>query len=295
MPVEEPKHEPKPDQSNGTNGEHPPRFAVGLPIPWFARQKIIEHDTLLDLRYLCRGGGMLIVAPSGQGKSTLSIQLAILWSCGREAFGITCNRTMRILIIQAEDDQGDCTEMSEMLFQFGLDPDELQMVEDNTELIRCNDLTNSQFAEALETKLKECRNAHAKIDLVIINPYSTYLGEDVQNSRANIHFLNELINPILSYFEVGLVVIHHTPKTNFVDFDKMKLWDWQYAGAGSFCSNRVGSGHPGCRTSNRGNLHVRSRQTRQAPSWVGFHNSLLQAFRTRQTVAMARCHRPGKR
>ena len=52
---------------------------------------------------------MFIVAPSGLGKSTLSIQMAVLWCCGLIAFGITPHKALRILIIQSEDDQGDCT------------------------------------------------------------------------------------------------------------------------------------------------------------------------------------------
>lgn len=229
MSISEPQTHENTPNANGTE----PHFKPGAPIPWFARQPINDADTLLDLRYLCRGGGMLVIAPSGLGKSTLSIQIAILWSCGRSALGITTKRPLRILVVQAEDDQGDCTEMSQMIDYLGLDDDQLKLVEQNTEVIRCNDLSGKEFIKALKAKLQEARDVGAPFDLIIINPYSTYLGEDVLDAAKNIQFLNCLLNPVLSYFKVGVVVIHHTPKTTYTKFEKFNAWDFQYAGAGS--------------------------------------------------------------
>jgi hypothetical protein len=63
------------------NGDKP-HFKPGHSLAWYANQLIDHEQTLLGNRYLCRGGGMFIVAPSGMGKSTLSLQMAILWCCG---------------------------------------------------------------------------------------------------------------------------------------------------------------------------------------------------------------------
>lgn len=228
-----PKPQENTQQSNGANGDEP-RFVAGNPITWFARQPINHDSTLLDLRFLCRGGGMLIVAPSGQGKSTLSIQIAILWSCGKPAFGITTGRARRILIVQSEDDQGDCTEMSEMVHHLGLTPEQITEVEKNTELVRCNNLSGAKFIAALALRLQEAKDDGHPFDLVIINPYSTYLGDDVLDAKANSDFLIHKLNPVLSRFGVAIVIIHHTPKTNWAkDFNKLNDWDFQYAGAGS--------------------------------------------------------------
>src|SRR5258708_21450657 len=70
-------------------------------------------DELLRFRYLCRGGGGLLVAPTGIGKSTLGMQGALLFSIGRDLFGIMPARPLRSLIIQAENDLGDLAEMRE--------------------------------------------------------------------------------------------------------------------------------------------------------------------------------------
>ena len=68
--------------------------------------------TLLANRFLCVAGGMLFVGPSGVGKSSASVQQDILWALGRPAFGIRPARALRILCIQAENDDGDLGEMA---------------------------------------------------------------------------------------------------------------------------------------------------------------------------------------
>jgi hypothetical protein len=122
------------------NGEHPPRFKAGHSLARYANREIDPSQTLLGVRYLCRSGGMFVVAPSGMGKSTLSLQMAILWCCGLAAFAIEPNGKLRILIVQSEDDEGDCTEMSKVMNHLELTEEEKLFVEENTELVRCNDL-----------------------------------------------------------------------------------------------------------------------------------------------------------
>jgi len=47
-----------------------------------------DGTELLKTRYLCRGGGMLLVGPTGVGKSTFAMQAALCWAIGRPFFGI---------------------------------------------------------------------------------------------------------------------------------------------------------------------------------------------------------------
>jgi hypothetical protein len=211
----------------------PPQFKPGKSIVWFAQREPDESQTILGNRYLCRGGGMWIIAPSGLGKSTLSFQAAILWSLGKYAFGITSHEPRHILIVQAEDDEGDCIEMSKMINHLKLSEDEIKEVAKNTEVIHCNSLNGEDFIKALRLKLKEAKDAGNPFDLIIINPYGVYQGKDVQSPSDNTEFLNHLLNPVLTDFHVAAVLIHHTPKTNFVNFENLNPWDFQYAGAGS--------------------------------------------------------------
>ena len=110
--------------ANSQQQQQPPEFAPGHSIGWYAAESINHQDTLLGDRYLCRTGGMLVVASSGLGKSTLSVQMGIEWSCGLPSFGIIPSRALRILIVQSEDDRGDCIEMAQMINHLGLSDDQ---------------------------------------------------------------------------------------------------------------------------------------------------------------------------
>jgi hypothetical protein len=107
------------------------------------------------------------------------------------------------------------------------------LVGENTELIRCNDLVGYRFIAALKTRLTEAKAEGKPFDLVIINPYGVFLGHDTKDTDACTQFLNEWLNPVLSEFEIGVILIHHTPKTNNRDTTDWKPSDWMYSGAGA--------------------------------------------------------------
>ena len=76
-----------------------------------------DPSELLRHRFLCQGGGLLLVGPTGVGKSALAMQTMILWAVGREAFWITPTRPLKSLLVQAENDDGDLAEMREGVFR----------------------------------------------------------------------------------------------------------------------------------------------------------------------------------
>jgi hypothetical protein len=200
----------------------------GASILDFSRREINHADTLLGKRYLCRGGGLFIVAPSGRGKSTLAIQTATLWACGLPAFGIKPARPLRSLIIQAEDDDGDIIEMSQIVDHLELSLEERKMVAENTHIEFVNDVIGGAFLALCDDLLTQC-----KADLLWINPYTAYLGADIKDDGENTHFLRNGLNPILTKRRCAAVVIHHTPKTTFRDTTNWKPSDWMYSGAGA--------------------------------------------------------------
>jgi len=59
---------------------------------------------------------MLVVGPTGIGKSTSTMQAALCWAVGREHFGVVPARPLRSLIIQSENDHGDLAEMRDGIF-----------------------------------------------------------------------------------------------------------------------------------------------------------------------------------
>src|SRR5260221_2893930 len=73
----------------------------GRPLAAYVGKTINHEDTILGDRWLCRGGGAFVVAPSGMGKSVFSVQVSINWSIGKREFGIRPARPLKVLIIQA--------------------------------------------------------------------------------------------------------------------------------------------------------------------------------------------------
>ena len=68
---------------------------------------------------------MLLVGPTGVGKSSLAMQAMILWALGKAAFGIKPARPLKSLLVQAENDDGDLAEMRDGVMRgLGLSEDE---------------------------------------------------------------------------------------------------------------------------------------------------------------------------
>jgi hypothetical protein len=202
----------------------------GRPLAGYIDLPIDPLTILLGNRYLCQGGGMFIVAPSGIGKSVLSIQMAIQWSVGKSAFGIKPARALRVLIIQAEDDDGDIKEMSQIAKHLQLDQVQMGAFQGNVWMESLNHLSAGSFIDALDSCLDQF-----PADLVIVNPYTSYLGADIKEDGKNNEFLRNRLNPILTKHKCAAVIIHHTPKTTFQDTTDWKPSDWMYRGAGAAC------------------------------------------------------------
>jgi hypothetical protein len=205
----------------------PPEPLHGASLLELATMEVPSDKTLLGKRWLCVGGGAIVVGPSGIGKSTLAVQATALWACGRAAFGIKPARDLRVLIVQAEDDQGDSIEMAKMIELLGLSDQQRQLVGQNTHLEFLNDKTGMKFTERLDEML-----GLFPADLAIINPLSAYLGDDTKDEKSVNQFLRNWINPILSRREAAVIFIHHTPKTINRDTSDWEATEWMYSGSG---------------------------------------------------------------
>ena len=184
--------------------------------------------TLLGERLLCRGGAMLMVGPSGVGKSTMSMHQDLCWAVGREAFGIKPARPLRILTIQAENDDGDLYEMSTgVCFGLGFTSEEWRIATVNLHYVTEIARSGEAFLDMLDRLLSE----HA-CDIVRIDPLFAFYGAKIEDSEKLSVFLRGGINPILHKHNVGLILAHHTPKTNNRDTSCWTHTDYSYAGAG---------------------------------------------------------------
>src|SRR5271165_3815291 len=85
----------------------------GKSILYYTNMKTNDINNLLGKRFLPRKGGMLLVAPSGVGKSTMVVQMTICFSIGKDCVHIKPNGELKVLYVQAEDYEDDLTEMAQ--------------------------------------------------------------------------------------------------------------------------------------------------------------------------------------
>jgi AAA domain len=221
-----------PRKRSSINGEHSQEEKTTQPLQGaslleLSKRKVPTDKIFLGNRWLCAGGGGVLIGPSGVGKSTMAVQAAALWACGRSAFDIEPTGPLRVMIVQAEDDEGDSIEMARVIEDLELSADQLDLVGKNTHLEFLNDKTSIEFTRRLDEMLElwPC-------DLVIINPLSAYLGADTKDEEKVNQFLRSWMNPILTARRVAAIFIHHTPKTTNRDTSGWRASDWMYAGSG---------------------------------------------------------------
>ena len=202
--------------------------AEGKSLTALSEVEIDPTKTLLGNRYLCTEGGMLFVGQSGIGKSSASAQMDALWAIGKPAFGINPARPLKILTIQAENDEGDLAEFAKGILD-GLEfsPSERELVGKNTRYVSHKTHTGFEFVQFMERAIRLY-----KPDLVRIDPLTAYLGEDAKDTKASQTFLRNMINPLLERYQCAAIINHHTPKTNFRDTSSWSATDWMYSGSG---------------------------------------------------------------
>ena len=194
----------------------------------FLRPTADDEAELLKHRYLCRGGGLLLVGATGLGKSSLAMQLMIKWALGQPAFGLEPARPIKSLLIQAENDDGDLAEMKDGVFNgLNLSQEEQAAASQNVYVTQESCETGGDLcANVLEPLLNEI-----KPDLIWLDPALAYIGGDMNSQKDVGKFLRNDLAPLLTKFNCAAIVIHHTNKIS-KDPEK-QMTDVSYLGAGS--------------------------------------------------------------
>ena len=213
-----------------------PAAAGGIVIPdpvsliALGEQEPDPEQTLLGHRFLCRRGGLLFVGPSGIGKSSAGVQQDLLWGLGKAAFGIVPAKALRILTVQAENDDGDLGEMVRGVCNaLNITAEEKQTIRDSVLYVSERSHTGvSLLAEVIERQLERHRP-----DILRIDPLLAYLGADINDAKETAAFLRNGLNPLLEQYNCGAVINHHTPKVINRDTKAWRPSDWMYAGHGS--------------------------------------------------------------
>lgn len=199
-----------------------------------AMREINLKKNLLGDRFLCIGGIMLFVAPTGVGKSTALYKMTASWSRGLSAFDIEPSRPLKILVIQGENDEDDMTEYVRDCVEDirvaaeGGEKSGWTQLHNNTVTVRINTLRGFNFIIAL----RELLDVH-RPDLVLIDPLNCYSGTDPSNASEITTFLRNWLVPTLETFQCAAIICHHTPKTREWNTSKWKQHQWVYAFAGN--------------------------------------------------------------
>jgi hypothetical protein len=199
-----------------------------------------DKNTLIGNRWICKGGSVLINAQSGIGKSSLTMQLAIGWAMPRDTpertvfvdlltFGIVPVRPLKSLILQAENDIGDQSEiLQSVIGKYGKHHCDEEVRRDlNERLIfyRDNVHSGAEFLRVLEALVIKHQP-----DIAWIDPLMCYVGDDISDQKVVTEFCNGL-NRISSKTGVVMALIHHLPKPR--EGSARTDSDLAYAGFGS--------------------------------------------------------------
>ena len=189
-----------------------------------------DPNELIRHRWLCKGALGLFVAPSGIGKSSFIMQCSILWTLGRDAFGMTPTRPLKIVIVQAENDDGDMAEMRDgVIAGMGLTEDEIEIVLNVIEFRTEFAVTGTGFCKLVARVLKE-----SKADIIIIDPVLAYLGGAMNDQETVGAWLRNHLMPVCKVYNAGAILVHHTNKPpSGKEKPDWKGDDYSYLGGGS--------------------------------------------------------------
>lgn len=187
-------------------------------------------------RYLGKGGSWLFIGPSGIGKSSLTTSLAMHASAGISWHGITFRRPLKVLVIQAENDEGDLAEMlsgvtKSSSFKVEFDAKARETLVKNLSFIHCMDRTGEKFTKWMEEVIHE-----TGAELVLLDPLLSFIGDDISQQKVASRFLRDCLQPVLKRTGAICLLIHHTGKPPKDPKTATKGWtdsDFSYLGLGS--------------------------------------------------------------
>ena len=187
-----------------------------------------DPNNILGRRWLCKGGSLTIVGQSGIGKSSFAMQMALTFALGKNFFGITPIKPLRIALVQAENDIGDLSEAFKgVVSAMHISNAEMQLLDENIRFYDETVKTGDEFIRLARSIIIK-----HKADMIFVDPLLSYAGDDISEQKFMSSFLRNKLNPVLQDTGCVWVWLHHMPKPKN-DQQAGTLSDMAYAGAGS--------------------------------------------------------------
>jgi hypothetical protein len=202
-----------------------PVALMDLKIPEYGN----DPNEIIKNRFLFRGGICLMSGATGSGKSSFTMQWAIRLASGQEHFGLKVGDLyyrvgLKVLVIQAENDEGDLAEQREGVLR-AIPKDEAELAGKNLYFSTMPDASGMAFAERL--------NALCAVyvpDVVFIDPVLAFLGGDNSAQKDVSGWVRNLVLPVLMRHKCAAVLLHHVNKPRAA---KDQIQAGAYAMAGS--------------------------------------------------------------
>jgi hypothetical protein len=167
-----------------------------------------DPNALIGERWLCKGKQAIIQGPTGVGKSSLISQWAICLIFGLPFFGIKAKRKMRVLIIQAENDDGDLGQaLQDMFAAMKLTEEQINFILENIRFVTEEKVSGASFSNKLRQEIYSFRP-----DIVFADPLLHYAGCDLMNQKEMSFFMRHIVPPVLSDTGALLIWVHHVSK-----------------------------------------------------------------------------------
>jgi hypothetical protein len=184
-------------------------------------------------RFLCRGHSAWLIGPSGIGKSSLLMLVAVSCCLGIPFFGVTPQRPLRVMLVQAENDMGDLSEMLRGLMDgLGIEFDEqkLEMLRKNFVVKTSSGVIGEEFCQWLEREIISFGG-----EMVFVDPLLSFAGIEVGRQDQASKLCRMWIDPILKRTGAVMISNHHTgkPEKNKGKPQPQSIYDLMYSGIGS--------------------------------------------------------------
>jgi AAA domain len=164
----------------------------------------------------------VLVAPSGSGKSLLTLQVAIALATGREWAGWRPRGPLRVMIVNAEDDTDEVRRrLAAALFKMAVTAEQRAEIAETRRLLAAdstNGVVLAQFNNRTKTLVRtplmeKLINTiqHSGVDVVFVDPFAeTFEGDE--NSNSELKWAGMLWREVARRTGVAICLVHHTKK-----------------------------------------------------------------------------------